>query len=185
MAGVYQNGPDPTGDLILLVGSKDKSKSIQVSSKVLSLASPVFAAMLGPRFAEGQALPATKPSSPITLTLPEDDSEAMVWFCQTIHFERQLDPELSLPLLAKLATLCDKYDASLAFLSWSEMLLSDFEDSTEASWSEFLWMSHAFGNHNSFWRVSRALMRGYTAEELEKQRPEIEKSSLPATILGK
>jgi hypothetical protein len=42
---------DPSGDVMLIVGS-NKGK-IQVSSKVLRLASPVFKALLGPNFKEG------------------------------------------------------------------------------------------------------------------------------------
>ena len=43
---------DPNGDLILEVGDR----SLLVSSKVLSIASPVFRTMLGPNFKEGENL---------------------------------------------------------------------------------------------------------------------------------
>ena len=43
---------DPNGDLVLDVGLT----SLLVSSKVLSVASPVFRTMLGPNFMEGERL---------------------------------------------------------------------------------------------------------------------------------
>ena len=43
---------DPAGDIILRTGEK----SILVSSKILTVASPVFQAMFGPHFKEGEAL---------------------------------------------------------------------------------------------------------------------------------
>jgi hypothetical protein len=43
---------DPAGDIILRTGEK----SLLVSSKILAVASPVFKAMFGPHFKEGEAL---------------------------------------------------------------------------------------------------------------------------------
>ena len=51
-----QYNVDPAGDLILLVGQKENQRPIRVSSKVLSLASPVFATMFGSRYLEGHVL---------------------------------------------------------------------------------------------------------------------------------
>jgi hypothetical protein len=45
---------DPAGDVRLEIGRE--SKSLLVSSKVLSLASSVFKAMFGPHFQEGNSL---------------------------------------------------------------------------------------------------------------------------------
>ena len=50
--------PDPYGDTMLLVGAvPEEQASILVSSKVLNLASPAFAAMLSPRFARSPRSP--------------------------------------------------------------------------------------------------------------------------------
>lgn len=43
---------DPSGDVALVLGET----SLRVSSKVLSVASPVFRAMFGPYFQEGESL---------------------------------------------------------------------------------------------------------------------------------
>jgi hypothetical protein len=47
---------DPDGDVLLQVGSSEPKAHLLVSSKVLSLASPVFAVMLSPQFKEGISL---------------------------------------------------------------------------------------------------------------------------------
>ena len=51
---VTQEDITPDGDIILIVGQDPKTK-LRVSSACLVASSPVFAAMLGPRFREGQA----------------------------------------------------------------------------------------------------------------------------------
>ena len=131
---------DPTRDLLLLVGSEgSEQKLIRVSSKVLGLASRVFAIMLGPRFAEGHVLSdqesstaGGKPTLPLIIALPEDDPEAMSWFCNGIHLRQHLIPSRRFPLLIeRIAILCDKYDAALALTPWSELWLSNIEGSKE------------------------------------------------------
>lgn len=116
--------PDPNGDLILSIGVEEMP--VRVSSKTLSLASPVLAAMLKPNFAEGQVLSNTKTNEVATIRLPDDDPEAMLWLCKAFHL-KQTHSEVSFPLLEKLAILCDKYDMSLALASWSEVWFSTIE----------------------------------------------------------
>ena len=177
---------DPAGDLALLVGPDQLS--IRVSSKVLSLASPVFAAMIGPKFAEGQAFLGNQlsSSSPISMSLPEDDVEAMVLFCTTIHFKEYATPNVSFPVLGKLAFLCDKYDAARAVSSASEVWMSPFPGSKdgESSFPKVLWISYALGNHRNFWKTSRAMVRNYTGTELLEQCHSIEDTALPPRIIG-
>lgn len=84
---------DQAGDLLLELETDTDGRltqsSVRVSSKVLSLASPVFAAMLNPKFAEGQALlNATSPDTP-SISLPDDDSEAVVWLCKALSTSRK------------------------------------------------------------------------------------------------
>ncbi|KAL2037384.1 hypothetical protein N7G274_009869 [Stereocaulon virgatum] len=176
---------DPAGDLTLLVGPDQRS--IRVCSKVLSLASPVFAAMMGPKFAEGRALLGNQLSSPspITISLPEDDVEAMVLFCTIIHFKEHATPNVSFPVLEKLAFLCDKYDAARALSSASEVWMSPFPGSKdgESSFLKVLWISYALGNHRNFWKASRAIVQNYTRTDLLEQRHSIEDTALPPRIL--
>ena len=189
MAGIVHDA-DPTGDVMLLVGP-DK-KSIRTSSKVLSLASRVFDKMLGPHFVEGQSLLREgslekSAASPTEVTLPDEDPEAMVLFCDTIHFRRHATPDIAFPLLVKLAFLSDKYDSSLALSSESEVWLSNFTGSREGGgcFLKMLWISYAMGNYRAFSRISREMIRVCSHHELARQKHEMEDTTLPETIVGK
>src|SRR5277367_6787997 len=87
---------DPAGDVLLQVGSSEPKAYLLVSSKVFSLASPVFAAMLSPQFKEGNSLSS---GNGCEITLPEDDPEAMTLLCNCLHFRTdQIPTELEFPL---------------------------------------------------------------------------------------
>ena len=189
MAGTVHDA-DSAGDLMLLVGPD--RESIRASSKVLSLASPVFDKMLGPHFAEGQALlkkdsPEKSAESPTEITLPDDDPEAMVLFCDTIHFKRHATPDIAFPLLAKMASLSEKYDCSLVLSSASEVWLSNLKGTKEGEscFVKMLCISYALGNHRAFARISREMIRVCTHDELARQKQEMDCTSLPETIIGK
>ncbi|KAI7277108.1 hypothetical protein KC335_g99 [Hortaea werneckii] len=68
------------GDIILAL---PQNLCIRVSSAVLSLVSPVFKAMLGPRFREGSE--SRSSSQPKEISLPEDDGIAMKHLCLLLH----------------------------------------------------------------------------------------------------
>ena len=178
------------GDLMLLVGP-DK-EAIRASSIVLSLASPDFARMLGSHFAKGQSLLERgsleyAAVSPTEVTLSDDDPEAMTLFCDTIHFKRHATSDIALPLLAKIASLSDKYHSSLALSSESEIWLSNFKGSKEGEscFVKMLWISYALDNHRAFSSISREMVRQYSHEELARQKHEIDCTSLPETVIGK
>ncbi len=67
---------DPDHDTVLRLNGYD----LLVSSKVLSLASPVFEAMFKPHFKEGVELHSQLGES-LIIPLPEDDLEATTLFC--------------------------------------------------------------------------------------------------------
>jgi|SRR5688572_1534792 hypothetical protein len=99
---------DPDGDLTLTVKAAEDSKSYLVSSKILSIASPVFRSMMGPNFKEGHALPtAARPEN----TLKDDDRLAMDYILRIVHHRSSEVPERLEPwILASIAVHCDKYD---------------------------------------------------------------------------
>ncbi|KAI7241915.1 hypothetical protein KC330_g349 [Hortaea werneckii] len=68
------------GDIILAL---PKNLYIRVSSAVLSLVSPVFKTMLGPRFKAGNEVRSSR--HPIEIPLSEDDGTAMKHLCLLIH----------------------------------------------------------------------------------------------------
>ncbi|KAK4690999.1 hypothetical protein P7C71_g5912, partial [Lecanoromycetidae sp. Uapishka_2] len=159
---------DPEGDLVLLVGPDEVG--IRVNSKVLSRASPVFAAMLGPRFAEGRALQYLAPAEFSSIPLPEDDVDAMIRLCRAFHFKLSINEELvTFDFCLKLASLCDKYDASIALGSWSEVWMKPFRDSFNGDTSYFggLYIARSFNNHRVFWLITRNIMCNLSAESVK------------------
>jgi hypothetical protein len=106
MAG-WRDAIDPMGAVVLTCDGGQ----LQVSSHVLALASPVFAAMFGPHFKEGNTL-AT--SSSVDISLPDDDLTSMIVVCKVLHHKQETVPDDLLTqdatLTAKLTKLCDKYD---------------------------------------------------------------------------
>lgn len=108
---------DPHGDVIL----EAEEKRLLVSSKVLSLASPVFAAMFKPQFKEGSNL---KPEQPLVIPVPGDDSEAFILLCNVIHYRSDDTPHTpDISCLENLAFICDKYDCRGAIANSSILWL--------------------------------------------------------------
>ena len=176
---------DPTGDLVLVIGAGESQRSIRASSKVLSLASSVLAAMFRPdRFSEGTALSFLDPPE---IYLPEDDPEAVTMFCHLVHFREYLgkQPGPSFDQLLNMALFCDKYDAGLAFNPWCELWLdSQLHLETSGDYSNLLGLAYAFDNQENFWINSRTMMQHGTAYQIHGIRDEL-RSLLPEAIFGK
>lgn len=182
---VSHTDADPECDLVLLLGPDEVA--IRVCSKVLSRASPVFATMLGPHFAEGQALKNSTAHGFPSIPLPEDDAEAMILLCRAIHFKLSVNEEIvSFEVCLKLASHCDKYDASAALGSWSEVLMKPWKDSFSGDYRYLgaLYIARAFNNHRVFWSITRDVMRNYSAESVNDS-DDFPKEMLPDRLLGK
>jgi hypothetical protein len=107
---------------MLQTGGANTPANLLVSSKVLSLASPVFAALLGPKFLEGNRI--RHGVSP-TIELHDDDPTAVALICNILHYRYDSVPtKLEAKQLGQIAILCDKYDCSKSFQLWSEKWLS-------------------------------------------------------------
>jgi len=95
---------------------KDETEStlVTVSSKVLSVASPVFKAMLGGKFREGAEFAARRAAAEqYTLSLPEDDAEStLVLLCVLHHNLAGLSDRPGPEVLENLAFTCDKYQCT-------------------------------------------------------------------------
>ena len=90
---------------------------MRVSSKHLTLASPIFKAMLQPKFKEGLQLHSHGYAE---LPLPDDNSAALLILLNLIHGQfRKVPRKIDLWMLAELAVLVDKYE----LLETTEMLL--------------------------------------------------------------
>ncbi len=116
---------DPDGDVLLeFIDGKSKA-CLRVSSKVLSLVSPVFAAMFKSPFKEGHAH-AQSPSEALVIPLPEDDLHVFTILCMAFHHRMDEVPSrLSATCLEKLAAACDKYDFAPALKHSSMVWLND------------------------------------------------------------
>lgn len=113
---------DQEGDVILICGEDE----FQVSSKVLSLASPVFKALFSPRFAEGQPTS----SKAARIQLRDDDVESMRFMCAVLHHKCAPVNGIGLERLERLAVVTDKYDVRCISIStwpeWIDHLISIF-----------------------------------------------------------
>ena len=155
---------DPNGDTEVILMMKNTEKhSIRVSSKVLSLASPVFAALLGPNFAEGNVSASVPELRKVIL--PEDDPMAMTWIFWALHFHQRATSEVELKLLEKIATVCDRYDLSRALRSWGQILLEYWENKADDynSLASVLRCSVLFRNNRAFYDSSLNLLSSFPA----------------------
>ena len=119
---------DPDGDIVIKVPRNTECDDepaeihMRVSSKHLSLASPVFKVLLNGTFQEGCSL---RESGKATISLPNDDSDALETLFNIIHGRlHQVPPHPSLGRLLKLAVLVDKYElqetTSFFFKFWKD-----------------------------------------------------------------
>lgn len=113
------------GDIILAL---PKNLYLRVSSTVLSLVSPVFRAMLGPHFREGNE--SRSSNQPNEIPLPEDDGIAMKHLCLLLHGrtgDSYSHGDRTFPTqLRALAIVADKYDCVEAIALQAEAMLSRF-----------------------------------------------------------
>lgn len=174
--------PDPNGDVVLVLHSQETFEtkrtkngkpltkkprmtaptncSLRASSKVLSLASPVFAAMLGPKFMTNGGLSVVDPPQ---IPLPDDDLDAMTLLCFALHCHGLSDIAVPANMLQSLAVICDKYDCAVAIQAWTRLWLQSLEEDhleDHQRYWELLWISYAFRDHTSYWKASKALIYG-------------------------
>ncbi|KAJ8067205.1 hypothetical protein OCU04_004570 [Sclerotinia nivalis] len=97
-----------------------------VSSKHMSLASPVFKAMLqGNNFKEGRELAST---GKVEISLPDDDPDAFAILMCIIHGRtRSVPREIDLDLLSRISTLVDKYQLHEVVEIMSDRWISQLE----------------------------------------------------------
>jgi hypothetical protein len=109
----------PAGDVTVVCqnGSPDTWRTWLVSSHILSIASPKFAALF--RFMVDGSHQEQVFSSTF-LTLNDEDPALLGLLFQVLHFRQpQIIGQPSLRMLAQLAILCQKYSCSNALRPWS------------------------------------------------------------------
>lgn len=178
---------DPNGDVTLIPGKCGYAMKIQVSSPHLTLASPVFKAMLRGNFAEGKALAET---GAIELMLPDDNGEAMLILMNLIHGKFFSVPKaITRGLIGEIAILVDKYQLHEVVHSYTETWMSPQNGNRASPATEFrtntdyykfcLEVALIFGSEKVFQLATRKLI-------LQARTPQIG-SRLPASsaVFGK
>ena len=162
---------DPAGDVILTVGSEQCGDQVRlrVSSKILSLASPVFAAMVSPRWSDS-AYKASF-SDPQHILLPEDTSSPMQWICQILHFREDISTNKDIPFLVSVAMLCNKYDLKSPIKIWVELCvhspkITAIHARKEADLMGLVYISSVFHNSETFWSSSAMLLYAIPVPDL-------------------
>ncbi|KAL2222526.1 hypothetical protein M432DRAFT_6682 [Thermoascus aurantiacus ATCC 26904] len=126
---------DPNGDVHLVL--RDKSYiapgeevivRLRVSSKILSIASPVFQAMFSPHFREGSELRSRQdPSSTVEVPLPEDEFLGMWYLCHVLHHrDPWQDREVGYAAIESMARMSHKYDCTHVLQHSCEVLMRPF-----------------------------------------------------------
>ena len=110
---------DPKGDLVLKIGIHP-NRLIRVSTKHLTVTSPVFEALLSPNFREGQTI--RDCSDP--LLLPDDDPKDMETLLKILHHKHGQPSEIKPHDLVGLAVVGDKYDCMTALTSTFHLIIT-------------------------------------------------------------
>jgi len=142
-------------DIALEFTTPEGKAHLLVSSRVLSLASLVFARMFKSRFKEGLGNKTTT-VGPVTIPLPEDDEAAFKLLCSVLHF-RLSDPTHTpdLDLLLSLFISCDKGDFTNAVIPSAELWLQDVNQSTpSANLNKMLLVAFVLDPPHAFRKIS-------------------------------
>lgn len=169
MASAQMIEADPMGDVILLLG--DGSVGVRASSRVLSLASPVFAAMLGNRWLGEKSLSTTEPA---IIPLPEDHIGAITRLCRVLHYQSDVHEPIDFNTFENLALLCHKYDFGRAIFPWSNLWIGKFRlrhcGPRSHQSLRLLYISYALGNHNAFSKsYAEYLVKGDRNDAVDKR----------------
>ncbi|EXJ57286.1 hypothetical protein A1O7_07633 [Cladophialophora yegresii CBS 114405] len=105
----------PNADVTFKVGTGEEARDIKVSGVVVSLASEVFSRMLSSSFIEGRTR---------VISLPEDDPETVLTFCQIVHHRAENLNRLGPGEPNKLAVFADMRLCTTALRPWVVMRLS-------------------------------------------------------------
>ncbi|KXT00208.1 hypothetical protein AC578_7003 [Pseudocercospora eumusae] len=115
---------DDDGDVVLDVDTANPHL-LRVSSKNLMCASPVFKALLGPHFREGQAKRSAE--DPAKVCLPEDNGSGMAMICQQLHPSHEASStsgaKMDIAAIFDYAVLVDKYQLVSTLHLQSEAIL--------------------------------------------------------------
>ena len=178
---------DPEGDVYLMVGDTE----LQVSSKVLSLASKVFKALFQVNFQEGAKL---AEDGSCRIKLPDDDVPTMQVVNLLLH-HRQPDIPIDTHLLQNVAIAADKYACTKALCYWAKVqVLSILKAPSRADSIDgaALFTAYVFDFHSVFWAISKRMVLSKSKSLLTSEfhyptwgLDETARQILPRGLLGK
>ncbi|KAF2135725.1 uncharacterized protein K452DRAFT_322892 [Aplosporella prunicola CBS 121167] len=145
----------PHGDVIMVLANT----RLHVSSAVLRSASPVFSAMFGPHFAEGQNLTERKPKK---IKFPDDDPEGMKVLCGVLHHKFDVTETPNLEVLKEIAILVDKYDCSSAMFATATLWLIHTRKKAQAvkyvGYQTLFGIAYLFNHAQAFYGITQDLI---------------------------
>lgn len=139
-----------------MITKAEHTLRFKVHSIFLRTASKVFASLLSPSFAEGQALAKTSASSPCEIFLNDDDPQSMKLVLNSIHMKHnQLPRRLDAGQVTSLAVVVDKYllHDALPF-TFTQWLVPTKDDDLYA----FLQAAILLGNAETFTETTRLMV---------------------------
>ena len=174
---------DAAGDLKLSVLHGIEWVTFQVSSKAMSLASPVWRAMLDPNgpFRESQ-------SENNEITFPDDDPKGLLVLLLVAHLRFQDVPQVpSFVKILDVCILCDKYDCIALVHPWiSRWLAPQIHLACRDFCDEWLFIAWTIGDEATFERAGRSLiLRAETHESGIWNNDALLTTQLPPGYLGK
>ena len=144
---------DPSGDLSLLVG--DQQKNVLVSSVALSLASPVWRAMLNPQHGFLEAVSTNR-----TISWPEDNTKTCLILLRICHLRFSEVPQtISLHDFLNICIFCDKYDTVTLIRPWVSKWQEDLMPSLiPKDYDQWLFISWTIGDDITFEDIVKTLV---------------------------
>lgn len=173
---------DYAGDVVLIVeGESPNTAKFLVSSKVLGLASPVFAALFSQNFSEGgQIIEGNRPE----IMLRDDDPAAMRKILGILHYKDPGD-EMDAKMLAALAIHCDKYNCIRALKPWIKIWLTSIGSMKAADdYGLLLLAAHFFRMPESFAWVSSNAQKDLTRDVVLTWEVHEHLNLLPHGVIG-
>ena len=168
---------DEDGDVVFVVGEYP-SYNVQVSSKILIVASPVWKAMFSRRFSEGQKLSAgsSAENGPVKIELLDDDRDGLLLLCKVLHFQTTKDIQ-GIHVLDAIATISDKYQCTPAIKYPSTVWLTEYLSHIgETGYESLLTICYKFDNAAMFESYTKELIQrntdgfkklaGYNSEDI-------------------
>ena len=152
------NEIDPDGDVIAIIPTT--TTKFRVSSIMLSLASPVFRAMLSPRLHEGIQVTPASATVLLEVEFPDESPQALEAIFNVLHFRQDcMSANVSYDILYEIALVVDKYDLVKALGPWGEVWL---RGAGGGGWGKRLFATYVFGDREGFRKeCQRAILQSH------------------------